>query len=203
MCEGTQKSDADVKPVTVFLCDLRTVEPQPQFFSPQEIERAQRYSGSRRHVFMRSRTVLRKILAEILGIAPNALRIGTDPEGKPKVKTERQLHISHSHAGDYSAIAVSIRMPVGVDIEQVRPDIDQDAIASALFSSHERAALEAGSDFFELWTRKEAATKLMPEVARHYWTARPFPDYVLSLASPAPANVDVLSLPKGSEIDAR
>lgn len=79
--------------------------------------------------------------------------------------------ISLSHAGDYVAVATD-RLPVGIDIEQIRPC--KESLAERFFSDAERAYMEqrqgaaAGSDlqgaardlaFTAIWTLKESFLK--------------------------------------------
>lgn len=73
------------------------------------------------------------------------------------------LHTSRSATPGQGAVALWRGGPVGVDVEQVRPElIDDDLLALALHPG-ERIASD-GADamaFFALWTRKEALLKLL------------------------------------------
>lgn len=87
------------------------------------------------------------------------------------VGSAQMPQISLSHAGDYVAVATD-RLPVGIDIEQIRPC--KESLAERFFSDAERAYMEqlqgaaAGSDlqgaardlaFTAIWTLKESFLK--------------------------------------------
>jgi 4'-phosphopantetheinyl transferase len=70
-----------------------------------------------------------------------------------------------SHSGGIALLAFTRRREIGVDVEQLRPDSDFEAIARRFFSAREQnqlAALPAEEKvdaFFRCWTRKEAFIK--------------------------------------------
>ncbi len=89
----------------------------------------------------------------------------------PEAAQQAAPQISLSHAGDYVAVATD-RLPVGIDIEQIRPC--KESLAERFFSDAERAYMEqlqgaaAGSDlqgaardlaFTAIWTLKESFLK--------------------------------------------
>ena len=108
--------------------------------------------------------VLREILAECLGITPIGLHFGEGPHGKPFLDPPG-LNFSLSHSGELAMVAVSADRAVGIDIEEVRPDLDVLAIAERFFAPEEAGSLAAmaaaqrTAAFFALWTRKEAYSK--------------------------------------------
>ncbi len=83
------------------------------------------------------------------------------PAGKPAAR----LEVSVSHAGDRVAVAVCRGLAVGVDVEEVRADLDVDAIAPDVLAAEEVAWLaqldqpDRRAAFVELWARKEAVLK--------------------------------------------
>ncbi len=96
------------------------------------------------------------------GIAPDALRTGTDQLGKPQVVSHEGVHFNISHSGSRCICAVA-DLPVGVDLQEVRP-VRRERLVLRFFTAAEQAEYRAlgGTEdaFFTLWTRKEALGKL-------------------------------------------
>ena len=140
-----------------------------QTLSSDEIERADRYyfSADRtRHVI--GRALSRILLGHCLRITASSVRFEYRAMGKPRLATDlRQtfLNFNVSHSGDFVLVALAYRRDLGIDIEQIRTNIDVNVIANRFFSVSERlslAALPAGmrrNAFFACWTRKEAYVK--------------------------------------------
>ena len=150
---------------TVWLVDLAGPAADDwRLLSTDEEARACRLiSETHRTRFVTCRATLRRLLGARLGVRPDAIAFEYGPAGKPAL-VPPALHFNVSHSGDRAVIAVA-DVPVGVDIELVRPVSDLDALTERVFSVAERAALAAvGEDrrleaFFAAWTRKEAAIK--------------------------------------------
>lgn len=89
-----------------------------------------------------------------------ALGIGKLPKlaftetGKPYF-TDSDLHFSLSHSGNIAAALLSSR-PCGLDIELRREETARRLYARVLSPAEQ----DANADFFEIWTKKEAAGKL-------------------------------------------
>lgn len=89
------------------------------------------------------------------------------PHGKPglAVTWPGQIQFSISHAGDRVVVAFASTTPLGVDVEQVRPEISVDMLTPQVLTPVEAEALgELGDEdrtvgFFVYWTRKEAVAK--------------------------------------------
>lgn len=148
---------------------LQTPEPRidslRSFLSPEEIARAERLlrpTDSLRFIVGRAR--LRQRLSSYLGIAPACLKLIILPQGKP-VLAEPALSFNLSHSGDLALLAIARSGALGVDLEQVRPELDWRPLASRYFSSREQQALQELAPaqqteaFFTIWTRKEAWLK--------------------------------------------
>jgi len=105
---------------------------------------------------------LRKILSPYLSESPEKIRFEIASSGKP---LHSKIFFSLSHSKNLALIAVSQKMPVGIDIEQVRPVPSKLLIAKRFFAQSEFKRLESLSEscqqsaFFDLWTAKEALTK--------------------------------------------
>lgn len=136
--------------------------------SPEERERAQAYKfPALRERYTVARGQLRKLLGNYLQLDPARVEFDYTSRGKPGLMGAGadQLHFNLAHSGELALIAVTHGLPVGVDVEWVRPMPDAESIAERFFSARELAALRtvpaASRDaaFFRLWTRKEAWLK--------------------------------------------
>jgi 4'-phosphopantetheinyl transferase len=150
--------------------------------SSAERQRADRF------VFARDRThhtvahgVLRHLLARYCGIAPEALQFSVTAAGKPSLvipngnapadtsgNTPRNapvIHFNLTHSGGRALLGVSQGRELGIDLEQVRPNIEALSISRNYFFGSERDAIEnalsATRDnmFFRYWVAKEAVLK--------------------------------------------
>jgi 4'-phosphopantetheinyl transferase len=141
--------------------------------SADELERMHRFHFERdRRRYLIGRGLLRVLLGHYLGVAPDHLRFDYTPFGKPHLATgqaARALQFNVSHSGELLLVAVTAGRALGVDVEQIRPDIEVEEIATRFFSSNEQGALgkltgAAQVDaFFDCWTRKEAYIKAKGE----------------------------------------
>lgn len=134
-----------------------------------ELERAARFRDpSSRVTFVAARGWLRQVLAGYTGVAPRDLLFRATDFGKPMLVEQRGIpHVSFnlSHSGHLAIVAVAGGMPIGVDIERVRPV--SLALAGESFAPGEVAALDAlaperrDEGFMRCWTRKEAYLKAL------------------------------------------
>jgi 4'-phosphopantetheinyl transferase len=161
--------------------------------APDERERAERFHFERlRWRFVVGRGVLRIILAGYLGTAPAGVRIAYGLRGKPRLADGHgdALRFNLAHSGGLALYAVTRGRELGVDLEEVRPLEDAEAIAARYFSAGEAAALGALphadrlAGFFRCWTRKEAYVK-----ARGEGLAIPLHQFDVSVAPDEPARL--------------
>lgn len=113
--------------------------------------------------------LLRSVLAGYLGSAPQALRFGREPRGRPFLvdaggqRIGPEFNLSDTRGG--SVVAVAARLRVGVDLERSDRRLPHRALAARWFSGAEAKALAALPDepararFLDLWTAKEASCK--------------------------------------------
>ncbi len=138
--------------------------------SDAEHERA----GRRRRANERSRSIaghgwLRQLLASYLDVHPAALAFDLDPggHGKPRLSNadDSWLRFNLSHSGAIVVFAVARGRDVGVDVEEIRDDVDIDGISARLFTEDQRHQLAARPPqdrtpaFFAMWTSNEAYVK--------------------------------------------
>jgi 4'-phosphopantetheinyl transferase len=140
-----------------------------KILSNDESERASRFYFLRdRQSFVASRAVLRMILAGYLAVDPGSLSFSYSKREKPSLgaayaKSDIRFNVTHS--GDIAMLAFTRQREIGVDVEQIRSDVEVESIARRFFSTHERMQLAALSSeekvvaFFRCWTRKEAYIK--------------------------------------------
>jgi phosphopantetheinyl transferase len=114
------------------------------------------------------RALLRTALSHAVNgrISPHEWHIHPDANGRPLIaKSMPQINFSLSYAEPVAVVAVSEKLPVGIDVETVE-DTTEDQIA-AFCCSCEQELLGGGSasqnsrEFIRLWTLKEAYTKLV------------------------------------------
>ena len=154
---------------SAFVGDLAAEREAWNLLSAEERARAGRLKRERnRAVSVRTRALLRHVLAGYLEIDAGAVTIGAGPEGKPEVRDPDRPgwpRFNVSHSGSLALIAVSDTREVGVDVERVRADIPWRDVADVFFSPAEVAAIEKVAParrrraFFDCWVRKEAYLK--------------------------------------------
>lgn len=160
--------------------------------SADERARAERfYFCKDRERFIVARGLLRVILGCYLDMEPGQLRFCYRPHGKPTLAKgsgmgELRFNLSHSHG--FALYAIARGREVGVDLERLRPHLEDEQIAERFFSPREIAALRALPPnmrleaFFNCWTRKEAFIK-----ARGEGLTLPLDQFDVSLAPGEPA----------------
>lgn len=143
-----------------------------QLLDTHEQSRAQRFVNPKHSAnFVVARAVLRCLLAAYVNCEPSTIVFQQNNYGKlalgtsPHTPTPPTLHFNLSHAGDVAMYAFSKKREVGIDVEQIRQEIEITEIATRFFSLQENAALSTVPQalrlqtFFNCWTRKEAFIK--------------------------------------------
>ena len=139
--------------VVVWLLELDTTAPFG-YLSPEEQARAARFRFERdRRRYQVCRSALRVVLGEALKISPEALELTYGPQGKPACSGAR-FNLSHSNGLALIAIGAD-----GVDIEELRHDIEPQSLGQSVFTPAELACITSVEDFFLAWTAKEALIK--------------------------------------------
>ena len=134
-----------------------------------ELERAKRFRSSRdRQYFTATRALLRVLLGSYVGCDPGQLVFGYGEKRKPFLKScggSDPVEFNLSHSGSRALLAFTRGRDIGVDIEQIRNNLEYDTLALRFFSPAEQRELaalgspEKGRGFFRCWTRKEAYIK--------------------------------------------
>jgi 4'-phosphopantetheinyl transferase len=107
---------------------------------------------------------LRRILGSYLNQAAKKISFRANRFGKPELAGEgSSLNFSLSHTQSIAVLAVAHGLPVGVDVEEVRPI--EPEVAATHFSASELSDLSTLQGdawlggFYRCWTRKEAILK--------------------------------------------
>jgi len=139
--------------------------------SPDERERASRLRFERdRRRFVAAHAFLRRVLAQHLECAPQAVPIERGANGKPELAppdSPVRFNLARSH--ELAVCAFALDREVGVDVERVRRVPELERLASRVLSQREQAALRAWEGeladqaFLTAWTRKEAVLKARGE----------------------------------------
>jgi 4'-phosphopantetheinyl transferase len=170
--------------VHVWQADLRaSSDDLGALLDPSERARAGRISRERqRRLWIRSRGLLRTLLAGYLHAEPRALRFASGPRGKPELcggaagRSARAgpvagsvgtLSFNLSHSGHTALYAFAASAPVGVDVELARRSTDVMAVAERTFGATEAQRLAALDppvrelEFLRAWVRHEARLKCL------------------------------------------
>jgi phosphopantetheinyl transferase len=140
--------------------DIRTISltaSHPVVLSADEAERAGRFHFARdRERWSRAHSALRAILSGYLGVAALDLRFAIGRQGKPFLPEHSGVEFNLSHSGDYALVAIARGVPVGVDIQEIRPQADMAVLLRRLSESD----LPAGTaELYSRWVRREARSK--------------------------------------------
>ena len=179
-----------------------TVDRLVAVLSSDERERAVRFHFRRDAMrWIVARATLREILGAYLETEPAAIAFTYGPKGKPALVAEEgraDLQFSVSHSADLAAFAVTVEVPVGVDVERLRSVEDMEQIAARTFSVRECSALrglpraQRAAGFFNCWTRKEAYIKALGEGLSY-----PLDRFSVSLAPGLPARLEAVEVEPG------
>ena len=135
--------------------------------SADERQRASRFHFVRdAHRFTVARAHTRLILSAYLQADPRDVQFVHSKHGKPRIASAQwDIRFNVSHSGDQAMVAVASQREVGVDIEQIRSNVECEQLAERFFSPGERNLIsglpedEKLQAFFRLWTCKEAFLK--------------------------------------------
>ena len=140
--------------------------------NPEERARRDRFRlAADRHRALLGRGVLRLALGSWMGCDPVSLEFQLGPHGKPALARHAQapLHFNLAHSGDLILLAFHATSPVGVDVEQHRPDLAWEPLARRVLSPAECQLLEQlpperrRGAFLVAWCRLEAQLKARGE----------------------------------------
>jgi len=173
-----------------------------KLLAADEQDRAMRFRFKRiRQQFVATHAVLRILLAGYLRTEPNTLTFFHSAKNKPALGppyADSGISFNVAHSGGVALLAFVRRRKIGVDVEQIRRDLDFVAI-HRFFAPHEQNQLAAVpaderlEAFFRCWTRKEAYIK-----AKGEGLSLPLDQFDVSLAA-RDTNALLSTRPDGSE----
>jgi 4'-phosphopantetheinyl transferase len=124
--------------------------------------------------FVWARALTKRIVGTAAGVSARDVRLTREPcpgcgdtgHGPPVAElADGTAHLSLSHSEGYSALLLSLRHPVGLDIERVRP-MPVDVLAPTTLCEDERTYVfdepsgpRRSLAYLRCWTRKEAVLK--------------------------------------------
>ena len=134
--------------------------------SHDERERAERLiSEEHRRQSMAAHAILRLILSRYCGASPEQLAIRRTSDGKPILSDYPSLRFNLTHSHGRALIAVARDQEVGVDLEQVRREVDVVRLAERFLSERDLAFIKHGDPahrherFLKAWVAREAVFK--------------------------------------------
>lgn len=139
------------------------------WLSPGEAQRYRQFVRPlRQRQFLIGRVLLRQALGKLLGAPAASVKLIEQPGNAPQLDWPDRSGVgfSLSHSGPWVACAVSAETRLGLDIEVIDPARDLPALAEQAFDPDQNAWLNARpdasrvSDFYRLWSAKEARFKL-------------------------------------------
>jgi 4'-phosphopantetheinyl transferase len=131
--------------------------PRPIVLSPDEQVRANRFRFERDRLhWSRARSALRTTLSCYVCRPPEELQFTFGPHGKPSLDNAGGIEFNISHSRGWAMIAITRGVPVGIDIEAMRENVD---IAKLLHRLGETQLTGSQNELFHVWTRREARTK--------------------------------------------
>ncbi len=149
--------------------DAERVLSLQRLLTEDELVRAERLRITPvRDRFIVARAFVRQVLARYLEREAGDIRFVYGRHGKPELaegNDETAIRFNLSHSGNMALMAIARDREVGVDVEQMRPEICYLPLAERFFSPCEVAALRSLPEntrleaFYTCWTRKEAYIK--------------------------------------------
>lgn len=137
-----------------------------ELLDSEEQARSARFQvADARMQYVISHAFLRSLLGQYLRISTADISFRVSDKGKPELANRSNLRFNLSHTGGTAAIAVTRAGRVGVDVEQVRDNLDPLQLADRFFSPLECDWLRSQPDslrlesFFSCWTAKESYIK--------------------------------------------
>jgi 4'-phosphopantetheinyl transferase len=137
-----------------------------EILNTEERERASRFKFPAPHdQFVISRSLLRQALGRYSGIEARDVRFASTGNGKPELVGNADLQFNLSHTEGVTALAITRKRRVGVDVERIRENTEALDLATRFFSTQEvqwlrsQPASKHIAAFFDCWTAKEAYIK--------------------------------------------
>jgi len=165
-------SSKEKKQVDIWICEISKHKSLLQFeyyLSREEKFKASKFKFEKdRNHFIITHVFLRIILSKYLETEPSFLEFKYGKNDKPYLsQCSSDCSFNISKTKDLAVVAIGTSGKVGVDIERIEPDFDYSEIIVNYFSKKEQESIKssieniANTQFFYLWTRKEALVKAL------------------------------------------
>lgn len=155
------------------------------FLTNEEKEKAQKFKFLKdKNCFVIAKGILRKLLASYLSLSPKEINLKLGEYGKPFLHHSSNLQFNISHSRSEILLGFIQTLPIGIDIEYTKREIDVKNIAKHFFAEEEIEALlkldtkYQTQAFYSCWTRKEAFIKALGS-----GLSFPLAEFVVSLDS--------------------
>ena len=134
-----------------------------KLLTQEEKQHAARFRQERdANLYTVTRAHLKLLLADMYCMPPEKMIIVAGINGKPHIKDYDDIHFNVSHTHERAVIALS-KHQIGIDLEYMNPAFDFASVAEFACSAPElkllRETESPRTEFFKLWTRKEAFLK--------------------------------------------
>lgn len=144
-----------------YLLDLQ--EQLHTLLSDKERTKAARFRREAdRQSSIAARGALRILLGGYAEVPAAEIQFQYSEYGKPHVAGS-SIDFNVSHSGEWVVLAFGRNRNIGVDVEQIKRDMDVVVVADRFFAAEEVAQINDAADphitFFQLWARKEAYVK--------------------------------------------
>lgn len=150
--------------------DKKILDKLKKSLSEEELSRLERFRfNADKERYILSRGGIRDLLSRYLNKAPHEIQFFYSKLGKPYLSSSTNhstpLQFNISHSGNYVLYAIANNVPVGIDIECFKYEMDFLAVAKEFCTARELAKLsslpcnEQCLAFYRCWTRKEAFIK--------------------------------------------
>ncbi|MFJ6694919.1 4'-phosphopantetheinyl transferase family protein [Streptomyces sp. NPDC091272] len=132
--------------------------------SPEERARCAGMPPHRRREFVHGRSLVRHLVAELTGADPSRIPLCLDARGAPRV-AHGGPGVSISHSTRHTAVAVRLDGPVGVDVQEPPPVVNERMVRRCC-GAQAQALLALGPSearvaFARVWAVQEAVVKAM------------------------------------------
>lgn len=154
--------------VQLFVVDFqdirdKEVEEAKEFLDEESLERAKRnIFKENQNKSILTHAILRYYLEAFTKQPAAKIKILRTPRGKPYM-ANFPIHFNLSHTSQYALLGFHPYSPIGVDIEQMRNDLDFSKIADLFMHPSEKEKMDLNKNpidnFFNLWCAKEALLK--------------------------------------------
>lgn len=159
-----------------------------------------------RQAYLHCRWMLRRLLGLYLGIPAAALALDYGPAGKPRLSGPAAgYEFNLSHGGNFALLGVSRRIPLGIDLEPLRPRRHLLDLAQRLFDRDTYSRLSRlpprrrRLPFYLAWTELEARVKAGGESLLAGWGKAQGTSHTVVSWLPAPGYCAALAYPPRRE----